>query len=120
MLAIRVPYPFQWGAPTFDAGEAFAMMMASFVALVECLLELSLPYIGMQVQHHYRLLFLVEVSVGRELAFCYQDCLEQLPDRPCLCKNEIILFVLFTKSKQTLVEMKVIYFVFYTEKMQVF
>ncbi|CAI0386452.1 unnamed protein product [Linum tenue] len=32
---IRVPYPFQWGAPTFDAGEAFAMMMASFVSLVE-------------------------------------------------------------------------------------
>ncbi|RZC79766.1 hypothetical protein C5167_042340 [Papaver somniferum] len=32
---IRVPYPFQWGAPTFDAGEVFAMMMASFVALVE-------------------------------------------------------------------------------------
>lgn len=35
MLRIRVPYPFQWGAPTFDAGEAFAMMAASFVALVE-------------------------------------------------------------------------------------
>ncbi|KAI3440662.1 uncharacterized protein J3R85_003441 [Psidium guajava] len=32
---IRVPYPFQWGAPSFDAGEGFAMMMASFVALVE-------------------------------------------------------------------------------------
>ncbi|KAK1359700.1 Nucleobase-ascorbate transporter 6 [Heracleum sosnowskyi] len=32
---IRVPYPFQWGAPSFDAGEAFAMMMATFVALVE-------------------------------------------------------------------------------------
>ncbi|XP_075659938.1 nucleobase-ascorbate transporter 6-like [Castanea sativa] len=32
---IRVPYPFQWGAPTFDAGEAFAMMTVSFVALVE-------------------------------------------------------------------------------------
>ncbi|KAF2314713.1 hypothetical protein GH714_030133 [Hevea brasiliensis] len=32
---IRFPYPFQWGAPSFDAGEAFAMMMASFVALVE-------------------------------------------------------------------------------------
>ncbi|MQL78208.1 hypothetical protein Taro_010632 [Colocasia esculenta] len=32
---IRIPYPFQWGAPTFDAGEAFAMMTASFVALVE-------------------------------------------------------------------------------------
>lgn len=36
---ISVPYPFQWGAPTFDAGEAFAMMMTSFIALVEvCLL----------------------------------------------------------------------------------
>ncbi|URE35467.1 Permease family [Musa troglodytarum] len=32
---IRVPYPFQWGAPTFDAGEAFAMLAASFVSLVE-------------------------------------------------------------------------------------
>ncbi|KAK4747305.1 hypothetical protein SAY87_026342 [Trapa incisa] len=32
---IRVPYPFQWGPPSFDAGEAFAMMMASFVTLVE-------------------------------------------------------------------------------------
>ncbi|KAD2803909.1 hypothetical protein E3N88_37286 [Mikania micrantha] len=32
---IRIPYPFQWGAPTFDAGEAFAMMVASFVALME-------------------------------------------------------------------------------------
>ncbi|XP_057950731.1 nucleobase-ascorbate transporter 6 [Malania oleifera] len=32
---IRVPYPFQWGAPSFDAGEAFAMMAVSFVALVE-------------------------------------------------------------------------------------
>ncbi|KAK9995847.1 hypothetical protein SO802_020533 [Lithocarpus litseifolius] len=32
---IRVPYPFQWGTPSFDAGEAFAMMMTSFVALVE-------------------------------------------------------------------------------------
>ncbi|KAL1365635.1 nucleobase-ascorbate transporter 6 isoform X2 [Arachis ipaensis] len=32
---IRIPYPFQWGAPTFDAGESFAMMAASFVALVE-------------------------------------------------------------------------------------
>ncbi|CAI9757483.1 unnamed protein product [Fraxinus pennsylvanica] len=32
---IRVPYPFQWGAPSFDAGEGFAMMMAAFVSLVE-------------------------------------------------------------------------------------
>ncbi|KAK6924884.1 Nucleobase cation symporter 2 family [Dillenia turbinata] len=32
---IRVPYPFQWGPPSFDAGEAFAMMVASLVALVE-------------------------------------------------------------------------------------
>ncbi|XP_073270414.1 nucleobase-ascorbate transporter 6-like isoform X1 [Primulina huaijiensis] len=32
---IRVPYPFQWGAPSFNAGEAFAMTMTAFVALVE-------------------------------------------------------------------------------------
>ena len=35
IFRIRVPYPFQWGAPSFDAGEAFAMMVTSFVALVE-------------------------------------------------------------------------------------
>ncbi|KAF8013921.1 hypothetical protein BT93_I1703 [Corymbia citriodora subsp. variegata] len=32
---IRVPYPFQWGGPSFDAGDSFAMMAASFVALIE-------------------------------------------------------------------------------------
>lgn len=32
---IRIPYPFQWGAPTFDAGETFAMMATVFVGLVE-------------------------------------------------------------------------------------
>ncbi|KAJ0973681.1 hypothetical protein J5N97_015646 [Dioscorea zingiberensis] len=32
---IRIPYPFQWGGPTFDAGEAFAMMAASFASLIE-------------------------------------------------------------------------------------
>jgi hypothetical protein len=36
---IRVPYPFQWGAPTFDAGESFAVMVAAFVALVEVCLR---------------------------------------------------------------------------------
>ncbi|KAH9695137.1 nucleobase-ascorbate transporter 4 [Citrus sinensis] len=32
---IRVPYPFQYGSPRFNAGDAFAMMAASFVAIVE-------------------------------------------------------------------------------------
>ncbi|KAG6525916.1 nucleobase-ascorbate transporter 6-like [Zingiber officinale] len=32
---IRIPYPFQWGRPSFNAGESFAMMAAAFVALVE-------------------------------------------------------------------------------------
>ncbi|KAK3193059.1 hypothetical protein Dsin_024369 [Dipteronia sinensis] len=32
---IRIPYPFQWGRPSFNAGDAFAMMAASFVAIVE-------------------------------------------------------------------------------------
>ncbi|PHT68497.1 hypothetical protein T459_27984 [Capsicum annuum] len=34
---IRVPYPFQQGAPSFNASKAFAMMMAKFVAFVEVL-----------------------------------------------------------------------------------
>ncbi|KAM6558325.1 nucleobase-ascorbate transporter 4 [Cannabis sativa] len=32
---IRVPYPFQWGRPSFNAGDAFAMVAASFVAFIE-------------------------------------------------------------------------------------
>lgn len=32
---VYIPYPFQWGAPTFNVGEAFAMMAASFVSLFE-------------------------------------------------------------------------------------
>lgn len=32
---IMIPHPFQWGGPTFDAGESFAMMAASFAALIE-------------------------------------------------------------------------------------
>ncbi|XP_059462035.1 putative nucleobase-ascorbate transporter 10 [Corylus avellana] len=32
---IYIPYPFQWGRPTFHAGEAFAMIAASFVSLFE-------------------------------------------------------------------------------------
>ncbi|GAV56594.1 Xan_ur_permease domain-containing protein, partial [Cephalotus follicularis] len=32
---IYIPYPFQWGTPTFNAGESFAMMAASFVSLFE-------------------------------------------------------------------------------------
>ncbi|XP_002510081.2 putative nucleobase-ascorbate transporter 10 isoform X2 [Ricinus communis] len=32
---IRIPYPFQWGSPTFNAGEIFAMMAVAFVSLFE-------------------------------------------------------------------------------------
>lgn len=32
---IYIPFPFQWGPPTFRAGEAFAMMIAAFVASTE-------------------------------------------------------------------------------------
>ncbi|KAF9605211.1 hypothetical protein IFM89_014324 [Coptis chinensis] len=34
---IKIPYPLQWGAPTFDAGHAFGMMAAVFVSLIESL-----------------------------------------------------------------------------------
>ncbi|CAL9160024.1 unnamed protein product [Musa hybrid cultivar] len=32
---IKIPYPLQWGAPTFDAGHSFGMMAAVFVSLIE-------------------------------------------------------------------------------------
>ncbi|KMZ69528.1 Nucleobase ascorbate transporter [Zostera marina] len=32
---IRVPYPFQWGHPMFEASDIFVMMAASLVALIE-------------------------------------------------------------------------------------
>ncbi|XP_052179413.1 nucleobase-ascorbate transporter 4 [Diospyros lotus] len=32
---IRFPYPWQWGAPTVNAGEVFVMAAAAFVALIE-------------------------------------------------------------------------------------
>ncbi|XP_027366401.1 nucleobase-ascorbate transporter 4 isoform X1 [Abrus precatorius] len=32
---IRVPYPFQWGRPSFNAGDTFAMIAAAFVAIIE-------------------------------------------------------------------------------------
>lgn len=35
MFRIKIPYPLQWGAPSFDAGHAFAMMAAVLVSLVE-------------------------------------------------------------------------------------
>lgn len=32
---IRIPYPLQWGAPTFNPGHSFGMMAAVFASLVE-------------------------------------------------------------------------------------
>ncbi|OWM79158.1 hypothetical protein CDL15_Pgr003329 [Punica granatum] len=32
---IKFPYPFQYGGPTFNAGDAFAVMAAALVALIE-------------------------------------------------------------------------------------
>ncbi|KAJ7298453.1 hypothetical protein O6H91_16G058700 [Diphasiastrum complanatum] len=32
---VRLPYPLEWGAPTFNAGHAFAMMAAALVAQIE-------------------------------------------------------------------------------------
>lgn len=35
MCRIKIPYPLQWGAPSFDAGHAFGMMAAVLVSLIE-------------------------------------------------------------------------------------
>ncbi|KAL8140538.1 hypothetical protein V2J09_006559 [Rumex salicifolius] len=32
---IKIPYPLQWGVPSFDAGHSFAMMAAVMVSLIE-------------------------------------------------------------------------------------
>lgn len=32
---IKIPYPLQWGAPTFEAGHAFGMMAGVLVSLIE-------------------------------------------------------------------------------------
>lgn len=32
---IRFPYPWQWGTPTVQVGEAFVMLAAAFVSIVE-------------------------------------------------------------------------------------
>ncbi|CAL9756088.1 unnamed protein product [Musa acuminata subsp. burmannicoides] len=32
---IKIPYPLQWGAPTFNAGHSFGMMAAVLVSLIE-------------------------------------------------------------------------------------
>ncbi|WJX68097.1 DUF1279 super [Trifolium repens] len=32
---IKITYPLEWGAPTFDAGHSFGMMAAVLVSLIE-------------------------------------------------------------------------------------
>ncbi|KAL9254632.1 Nucleobase-ascorbate transporter 6-like protein [Drosera capensis] len=85
---IRVPYPFQYGPPTFDAGEAFAMMFASFVVLVEVsLLAPSLQSRGLRVQRHCLLLFSAVVLAGRDWAFSCLDCLGLRREPQYQCKS---------------------------------
>ena len=43
-----MPYPLQWGAPTFDAGNAFAIMSAAFASLV----EVSLLLVDLDIYVH--------------------------------------------------------------------
>ncbi|KAG7037757.1 putative nucleobase-ascorbate transporter 10, partial [Cucurbita argyrosperma subsp. argyrosperma] len=50
---IYIPYPFQWGGPTFNAGESFAMMAASVVSLFE---------VKLQALHLFHLLAIVPSS----------------------------------------------------------
>jgi len=35
ILRVRIPYPLQWGRPSFHGSDAFAMMAATYVAIVE-------------------------------------------------------------------------------------
>jgi len=46
-LRVRVPYPFQWGSPTFDVGDVFGVMAAAYASLIEVtfLIPFCLVYI---------------------------------------------------------------------------
>jgi hypothetical protein len=35
LIRISIPYPLQWGPPTFNADHAFGMMAAVMVSLIE-------------------------------------------------------------------------------------
>uniref|UniRef100_A0A0D9XCG1 Nucleobase-ascorbate transporter 2 n=1 Tax=Leersia perrieri TaxID=77586 RepID=A0A0D9XCG1_9ORYZ len=41
-LWISIPFPLQWGAPTFSANHAFGMMAAVVVSLIECAENVSI------------------------------------------------------------------------------
>jgi hypothetical protein len=30
---VRIPYPFQWGGPTFDAGDVFGVILVALLLL---------------------------------------------------------------------------------------
>ena len=51
-----MPYPLQWGAPTFDAGNAFAIMSAAFASLVEVsFLLVNFGYLYAPVKLHKKI-----------------------------------------------------------------
>ncbi|XP_073263506.1 nucleobase-ascorbate transporter 3 isoform X2 [Populus alba] len=54
---VRVPYPFQWGAPIFRASHVFGMIGAALVSSAE---------LGLRVLHTLLLMFLAEVLVCSE------------------------------------------------------
>lgn len=38
---IKIPYPLQWGAPTFNAGQSFGMVSAVLVSLIEVIPQVT-------------------------------------------------------------------------------
>ncbi|WZZ47407.1 hypothetical protein YC2023_043666 [Brassica napus] len=45
---VKIPYPLQWGRPSFHASDAFAMIAASYVAIVEVLINIPAHILGLQ------------------------------------------------------------------------
>ncbi|KAH0894945.1 hypothetical protein HID58_057374 [Brassica napus] len=43
---VKIPYPLQWGRPSFHASDAFAMIAASYVAIVEVLINIPAHILG--------------------------------------------------------------------------
>lgn len=74
IFRIKIPYPLQWGAPTFDAGHSFGMMAAVLVSLIEvtiidmCLVE------ELTLQLNQTALFLCIVDRGLQGCSSTSEC----------------------------------------------
>ncbi|KAI3753937.1 hypothetical protein L2E82_26002 [Cichorium intybus] len=67
-----LPYPFQQGTPSFDVGEAFALVMTAFVAVAEVNLAVSASIPAPIVAALYHFFFAYVGFIGFEFPLILQ------------------------------------------------